>query len=211
MTENEQKTIIEGLITARRKIVLNIVDETGHRVGYMEPLTVEHFDMPEVIQKLTDWRNNNMDNFLTHFVATPERTSMWMRDVLFKARGQMLFLVYSDGKLVGHFGFKNLSEKDVLLDNAVRGERGGHPKLFVFAGKALVQWLFDVIGVNCIHGEVMTDNISGIMMNKQIGFSEWIRYPLIKKVSNGEITWKTGKEGDDSPHSRYCYRIIIDR
>jgi hypothetical protein len=35
----------------------------------------------------------------------------------------------------------------VLLDNAMRGERVGHPKLFVQASKVLNEWLFEDAGV----------------------------------------------------------------
>ncbi len=177
----------------------------------LRPLIRSHLDDPDIIQKLTDWRNQNMENFLSHFVATPERTRNWMSNVLFCARGQMLFLVCVNDEVVGHFGFKDLTRNDVLLDNAMRGSRAGHPKLFVFAGKALVQWLFREAGVQHVHAYVMTENVASIMMNKQIGFGGTVRCPLIMKTKGDETHWEIGTEGAASPSGRYCFKLVIER
>ncbi len=208
---NTIQTQLDEIINGSRLLALTIQDEEGNVVGVLRPLTCAHLDDEDVIQKLTDWRNQNMENFLSQFVATPERTRNWMRDVLFKTPGQMLFLVYVDDHLVGHFGFKNLTRDEVLLDNAMRGERTGHPKLFVFAGRTLVQWLLREAAVQQVHAYVMTENVASVMMNKQIGFGGWQRYPLIKSIKNSEIYWDMGSEGQSSPEGRYCFKLVIEQ
>ena len=67
--------------------------------------------------------------FLIQFVATPERTSSWKEHVLFKQNDQLLFLIKTHEMLVGHFGFKNPTANDVLLNNDLRAARIGHSKL----------------------------------------------------------------------------------
>ena len=52
----------------------------------------------------------------------------------------------------------------------MRGERAGDPKLMVYAGKAIVEWLFTNANVSEVRAEVMVDNVSSIMLNTQIGF-----------------------------------------
>ena len=202
---------LDEIVAGKKQLILTIDDENGATVGVMRPLTTEHFNHPGVIQKLTDWRNQNMGNFLTHFLATPDRTRHWMRNVLFKTPGQMLFLVYTNDQMVGHFGFKDLRGDEVLLDNAMRGERTGQPKLFAWAGKTLVRWLFEETEVKQVYGYVMSDNAAAIMMNKQIGFVFTSRHPLIKKVNNDEVNWELGAEGTASPNERYCYKLVIER
>jgi hypothetical protein len=124
----------------------------------------------------------------------------------------MLWLVYDQNEiLVGHFGFKNLTTNFVLLDNAIRGERQGHPRLFLYAGKALVQWLWITTTVQRIDGIVMVENVSAIMMNRQIGFVGWKRHPLVKRVQEGKIQWDISEEGQISPDGRYCFTIWIKR
>lgn len=208
---NHIQTQLDEVIAGRRSLAIDISGEDGSTVGVLRPLVRAHLNDSVIIQKLTDWRNQNMGNFLSHFVATPERTRNWMSSVLFKARGQMLFLVCVNDEVVGHFGFKDLTRNDVLLDNAMRGSRAGHPKLFVFAGKALVQWLFREAGVQRVHAYVMTENVASIMMNKQIGFGGTTRCPLIMKNKVGETHWEIGTEGAASPNGRYCLKLVIQR
>ncbi len=77
----------------------------------------------------------------------------------------MLWLVYNENDdLVGHFGFKNLTSKSLLLDIAMCGKRQGHPKLFVVAGNSLVQWLLQATPEQRIDAYVMADNVPSLMM-----------------------------------------------
>lgn len=210
-TPNAIQPLLDEVIAGTRPLNLDIRDEDGGVVGSLRPLTRAHLDDPDIIQRLTDWRNQNMGNFLSQFVATPQRTRDWMRNVLFNTPGQMLFLVCVDHRVVGHFGFKELTGDDVLLDNAMRGDRAGHPRLFVFAGKALVQWLLTQADVKRVRGYVMADNVPSIMMNKQIGFGGWHRHPLLKRERDGEILWEMGPEGAPSPDGRDCFKLVIER
>lgn len=201
-----------AVLAGTEAIELPLWEESGQPIGVMRPLTVRHLDQSDVMGKLTDWRNANMANFLTHFEATVVRTRAWVQNVLLKTHGQMLWLVYDQkDDLVGHFGFKNLTFQSVLLDNAMRGEREGHPKLLVVAGKSLVQWLWQATPVQRIDAYVMADNVPSIMMNRQIGFQGWKRHPLIKRVVEGNTHWDMGEEGKKSPDGRYCFTLFIDR
>jgi hypothetical protein len=162
---------LDAILAGTEAIELPLHEELGLRIGVMRPLTSRHLEQMDVIEKLTDWRNANMSNFLTHFEGTPVRTRAWVQNVLLKNRGQMLWLVYDQsGNLVGHFGFKNLTLQSVLLDNAMRGERQGHPKLFVVAGKSLMQWLWQATPVQKINAFVCTPTPSKIRCNNINGF-----------------------------------------
>ena len=210
--ENYFQRLLKDIVAGRVVMELPLVEKNGDPVGVMRPLTSNHLSSLDVVEKLTKWRNANMNNFLTHFEATPERTQNWIQSVVLKSNGQMLWLVYDQNEnLIGHFGFKNLTPQSVLLDNAIRGERLGHPKLFVLAGRALVQWLFQTTTVQRVDGFVMTDNVSAIMMNREIGFQEWKRRPLTKKTIDGDNHWQMGKEGQPSIDDRYCFLISIER
>lgn len=203
---------LDAILAGTQTIELPLYLDDGQRIGVMRPITSRTLEQMDVLDKLTYWRNANMSNFLTHFEATPTRTRSWVSNVLLKNRGQMLWLVYDQSNnLVGHFGFKKLTLQSVLLDNAMRGERQGHPKLFVIAGKALIQWLWQSTFVMRIDAYVMADNISSIMMNRQIGFHGWVRHPLIKRTIDGDTHWEIGEEGGESPDERYCLMLFIER
>ena len=120
----------------------------GDVIGSLKAVTWADASDPIALQRLTDWRNANMKSFLTQFTATPQRTAHWLREVALPNDGQMLFWVQSEDAIVGHLGFTSLTATDAQGDNAIRGERGGHPKLIVTAQHAMFQWLFDVCGLD---------------------------------------------------------------
>jgi RimJ/RimL family protein N-acetyltransferase len=207
----EVQDFLGEIIAGRRSVEVELRAPSGPAIGKMVPVTRAHLDDAFVIGKLTDWRNQHMERFLTQFVATPERTRNWLHDVVLAQPGQMMFLVYSGDQLVGHYGFKNLTRDDVMLDNAMRGERGGHPALLQVAGRALNEWLFAHARVQTIYGYVLADNASAIMMNRQLGFGGWAKHPMAREVVGGETRWTIGSEGAHSPDGAYCYRIVMSR
>lgn len=181
----------------------------GDVIGSLKAVTWSDSSDPIALQRLTDWRNANMGSFLTQFTATPERTAQWLRDVALPNDRQMLFWVHSEDSIVGHLGFTSLTETDAQGDNAIRGERGGHPKLIVKAQHAMFQWLFDVCGLDTIYGQVFSDNPPALMMNRQIGFSTWQRHALSKVSCDGEDVWVVGDAIGSDPGKRFSWRVSI--
>ena len=203
---------LDAVLAGTETMELPLCDDTGQPIGVMRPLTSRHLEQMDLMEKLTNWRNANMSNFLTHFVATPERTRAWVQNTLINNRGQMLWLIYDQNDaLVGHFGFKNLTPQSVLLDNAMRGERQGHPKLLVGAGKRLVEWLWQTTPVKRIDAYVLADNVPSVMLNRQIGFAGWKRRPLIRRTIEGNTHWDIGEEGQSSADGRYCFTLFMER
>ena len=75
------------------------------------------------------------------------------------------------GGLIGSStGFKDLDKHSTFLDNAMRGERGGHPMLMKYAAIALMKWLFNVMCVDEIYGYTFANNAMGLRLNKELGF-----------------------------------------
>ena len=208
---NETQQYIHDIVHNKITAVIDLKDEAGEVIGKLVPLTIRHLDDHDVIEKMTEWRNANMGFFLTHFTATAERTRNWLANVVFKNPTQLMFLIYSQDQLIGHFGFKDLRDDDVLLDNAMRGERGGHPKLLPVAGRTLIDWLFEKTKVSTVYGYVLTTNAAAIMLNRAMGFGLWEKYPLIKSDHNGEARWDIGKKGEVSNDNSYCYRVEATR
>lgn len=207
---NIQKQI-DKILVDETDLEISILDDESNVAGLLKPITSRHLECNEIIQKLTVWRNLNMENFLTQFVATPDRTRSWIKNILLKEKGQMLFLIYSQNQVIGHYGFKELTTESVLLDNAMRGEKGGDPKLLVNAGKALLEWLFSRANVAEVRAEVMMENIPSIMLTTRIGFTNRTRHPLKKITINNETKWEIGDEGDISAFDKYCFNYTISK
>ncbi len=211
MTPNRIQPYLDDIVAGRAKLELLIKNNSGHVSGVMRPLCLTDLNSKDIIQKLTDWRNQNRSCFLTEFTATSARTKGWLCNTVFRSPGQMLFLIYENDILVGHVGFKNLSEHDAVLDNAIKSVKTADAKLFVFAHKALAEWLFEVAKVSRLIGYVLADNISAIMMNREIGFVEWVRHPLLKEETSGDVQWRLGASNEPSPYGKYCYKIALSK
>lgn len=208
---NDIQKQLDKILADEMEFEINVLDANCEIVGLLKPITTRHLECEEIIDKLTAWRNKNMANFLTQFEATNDRTRDWIKNIILKTKGQMLFLIYSQGQIIGHYGFKDLTKDNVLLDNAMRGERGGDPRLLVYAGKTIIEWLFKNANVNEIRAEVMTDNVPAIMLNTQIGFTEKSRHPLRLVTVNNEAKWSIGDEGENSGDGKYCFKYRISR
>ena len=123
----------------------------------------------------------------------------------------MLFLVKDQlDKRVGHTGFKNLSHSSALSDNTIRGDRAEHPKIFVFAIRCLIEWLFDVADIGKVEGEVFSDNVPALMMNRQVGF-KLVEKLILEEVQEGNTTIL--KPADDGPekNTKILHRLEIKR
>lgn len=201
---------IRDVVEGRETLVIELHDDGGAAIGRLVPLTEAHLASDAVIGKLTDWRNASMGSFLTQFTATPDRTRNWLQNGVLASSAQMIFLIYADDVLIGHFGFKELTHETVLLDNAMRGERGGHPKLLQIAGRALIDWLFAEAGVRTVTGYVLSTNPAAIMLNRAIGFDRWDKLPVRREEVDGEVRLIMGEPGEASADGTYCYRLEKD-
>lgn len=201
---------IRDVVEGRETLVIELHDDGGAAIGRLVPLTEAHLASDAVIGKLTDWRNASMGSFLTQFTATPDRTRNWLQNGVLASSAQMIFLIYADDVLIGHFGFKELTHETVLLDNAMRGERGGHPKLLQIAGRALIDWLFAEAGVRTVTGYVLSTNPAAIMLNRAIGFDRWDKLPVRREEVDGEVRLIMGEPGEASADGAYCYRLEKD-
>ena len=212
MIIEKSKELINKITKEEFNTKLNLNSTKNNSLNcYMR--AIHNYDLKDqkLLKKLTDWRNKNMESFFTKFDATPERTKKWLENSIFKTNSQLLFLIYVENNLIGHLGFKIIDDQNFLLDNAIRGERGGPADLFIDAHKTLISWIFGTFKIDMIKGYVMSDNPSAIMMNKNVGWQEWKKLPLLLKNHNTETTWTIGKYGQRSDHNKYCYELSIKR
>lgn len=211
MNKQLQKEYLLRVIEGKESLVIPIRDDNGVNIGVMRPITRIDIQSNEIIEKMTNWRNQYKTFFLTQFNATPERTKKWLEKEVLSNPTQLLFLIYCGDILMGQYGFKELSGDSAFLDNLLRGERGGHPLLMRYAVLTLVEWLFDVMRVNEVYGYVFANNALGLKLNKDVGFSFTEKIPLLKKVDGEEIKWVLGKAGELSPDNHYYQKVVMTR
>lgn len=166
-----------------QKIIL--FDNDGLKVAELHPLSLKSMlGIEEILTYLTEWRNKSMRYFFTGFIATPDRTLNWLKSSVLKSNSKILYLVYADEKPIGHFGLANVTPKKAELDNAIRGEKGGHPDLFKFIEFVLLDIAFNHLNVQKVEGKLFSNNLLAMILHKQFGFSVTGRSKL-KRVENG--------------------------
>ena len=206
---DDHRQFISDVIQGRTALRIDIFDSQENCIGYLSPLTVSVLDNDEIIQKLTYWRNRAKRFFLTQFTATPERTKNWLANTVFKDHSRLLFLIYSRSKLIGQYGFKELSSDSVEIDNLIRGEIGGHPRLIYYAEITLIRWLFETFKVGSIYGFVLSDNAMVLNFHRSVGFRLMELIPLHKWEFDGEIHLRMGEANRPSPDGLYCQKTEL--
>lgn len=209
--KNSINDYIDAVISGRVQLSIPILDADKISIGSLAPLTRSDLNDYELMCLISDWRNQNSDKFITRFHATAERTAGWLERVVFPSQSQMLFLIMDQlGERIGHTGFKNLSYTSALSDNTIRGARAGHPKIFVFAIRRLIEWLFEVTDIERVEGEVFSDNIPALMMNKKVGFT-LIEKLILEEVREGDTIKLKSTNHVPAINKKTLHRIAINR
>lgn len=211
MNNQQQKEYVERVIEGKEPLVIPIRDDQGAEIGTLRPITKAQLQAGDVIEKMTNWRNQYKAFFLSQFTATPERTRQWLEKTVLANPSQLLFLIYHGETLIGQYGFKDLDGGSAFLDNLLRGERGGHPMLMKYAVSALAGWLFDAMQVEMVYGYTFANNAMALKLNRDAGFSCVEKLPLRKQVDGDGIKWVVGKAGETSPDNHYYQKIVMTR
>lgn len=164
--KNYWHDIVEG----HEYLKINITDSDLVKIGELRPMTKKSVNIDSVVESLTNWRAKYSKFFFTNFETSEARTKSWIENSILSSETQMLFLIYCDGKLIGQYGFKDLTVTSAFMDNLIRGVSGGHPKLMERAIIALVAWLFENHDIQSVGGSVLSDNPFAMIVNKAAGF-----------------------------------------
>lgn len=214
MADQNSKNIkfIGDVINDKIQLSIEIIDDDNKVIGCLKPITRSIINDDFIIKKLTKWRNGAMQFFLTQFIATPKRTKNWLANTVLDDNKRMLFIIYDDsGNAIGNYGFTKLNESFAEIDNLIRGERLGDPRIIFYAERASINWMFVKFRINEIVGHIFSDNIIPMLIHKEIGFSIKDKIPLTKRIVNNEIYWNEIKNENMSNTDRYQFKISINQ
>ncbi len=166
----ESQQLIKEIIEERKIVTLDIFDQQKKIIGYLAPVTISILDNQEIIDKLTKWRNQTQDNFLSQFTVTSPETKRWLKDDVLTDYGRLMFILYFQDKPIGRMGFMNLRPPLVDGDGLIRGERGGGIHFIHYALIAELTWIFEILGVEKLITKILSKNENVIFMHEQFGF-----------------------------------------
>ncbi|CAN2050514.1 N-acetyltransferase [Candidatus Magnetomoraceae bacterium gMMP-13] len=205
--------LIKNIINDHVVLKIDIIDNKKQKIGYLCPITKKSLKDNKIIQKLTDWRNFHRKSFLTQFVATYDRTKNWLEKFVLTDYYRLLFLIYTNKKLIGHSGFINLTNSSVEGDNLIRGEIGGGFNFIYYAQRSKFMWIFNELEVDIIYGKVLTINKNALKIHNRVGFILDKKMPVYFIEKNGEHFMEkwTEKSGHQPENMLYYTSITKER
>jgi RimJ/RimL family protein N-acetyltransferase len=208
MSEHQRRVIrtLKGIVTndfpAGFDTKIPIINDKNIEVGLLKPLDYHLANNQEIVNSLAAWRRRFNRFFFTRFEVTSERTKNWLNDVIIKDDTRILFLVTDETKkLTGHLGACNINRDSAELDNFIRGERGGDPKLMLLSGLSLIGWIFGVLNIKKINARVLANNFRTLSVYEAAGCFERSGLPeFVKGIdSNESVGGLTARNGQPPP------------
>lgn len=171
-----------------KTFALEVWSPDAQRIGSLRLIDKSRANARQLAAALTKWRNASMRFFLSQFEATDERTHQWLSHIVLPSDNRLLFeLLDEDGRPVGNAGVCNLSDSEGELDNFIRGEPGGDPRLFVAAEEAMLHWLFCGLQVETVSLHIFSNNWIPISNHLALGFAITGKHALTKVEKDGMI------------------------
>ena len=180
-------------------VEIEIQDEQLNYIGKLSLIKKADLDNDFLVESLTNWRSKYMRFFLTQFNANPDRTRSWLRNTVIPSGDRLLFLIFDENeRLIGNSGVANIANQKCELDNLIRGEKGGHPKLIYFAELALLRWLFSKYAMVFVNLHVFSNNTPTIKLHTSVGFIEVCRKMLFKFIRDNKETYYSFENKDNT-------------
>ena len=190
---------------------VSIINDRKEVIGYLIPIGPELALQDGLAVMLCRWRQRLMKYYLTQFKATPERTMIWLQQIVALEDNRLLFLITTEeDKMIGHIGLCNITSENAEIDNLVRGEQGGNPKLIFYAEVALLDWALRLLQLKNIYLRQFTDNHLGTALHSSIGFFGDASWKIIKSESNGEFQYEIKYNEAPAIGERGYMRMVLD-
>ena len=130
----------------------------------------------------------------------------------FKDDSKILFLILAEyKKIIGNFGITNITRDSAELDNLIRGEKGGDPKLIFYSELALINWIYNVLDIENIILHVMSSNIKTIVFHESVGFVGCNKINLMIKKHDNEIIYTKDLTRDPLEDEKYLLQMSINK
>lgn len=218
MNSVNQKTIIRQLKGLEEgslnSFYIPIIKDEGSLIGKLVSINTKLANDNSIINDLRKWRQKYMKYFLTQFVATNERTQLWLNNSVLLDDTRILFLIQDEeDKRIGNFGICNIREKEAELDNLIRGEKGGDQKLIFYAEISLMHWIYKNLGIEDIYLHVFSNNRITINLHRSVGFEISKIYPLVKSKTSQQVQYNVNLNQSFSEHDDELglVKMIIDK
>lgn len=204
--------LLKGIEEGSSAKEIPIIDDKKVIIGFLKPIDIRLSNDEDIISSLTRWRQKYMRYFLTQFEATNGRTRIWLNNVVIKDDTRILFLIMDEtDKAIGNFGICNIDSKSAELDNLIRGEKGGCPKLVLFSEISLISWIYNNLDINDLYLHVFSNNFRTIQLHESVGFRRADIFKLKKNEISDEVKYTKDCSSKPDGEEHGYMRMVLDR
>lgn len=164
---------------------------TGDQI-FLRTVSMNMPGIDQFIAQATAWRNAQSGGFFSEFVATEERTRLWLQTAIENNPTRILFLIENhQGLALGHLSLRyDSTEETFEVEHILRGEQVGKGCMTT-ALSALCAWTFRVFPVTYIFLRSFADNSRALALYKRCGFEEAARWTVFRQENDGDIVWRS--------------------
>jgi hypothetical protein len=206
------KSIIQSLkrdsFNEANSLAIPIENSTNKVIGKLVPVGNWILSDEEKIEKISAWRQNAMRMFLTQFQSTYERTLNYLKHISIGQEGRIFFLVYDENdRFVGHIGIAGIENDKGELDNLMRGEIGGDPRLIYFAEVSLLNWCFKKLALQLSDVGVFSYNWLVISLHEEVGYIKTEKI-FLRRHEKDSVIFHDPVDSKDS-NVKYSYTKML--
>lgn len=159
--------IVLSYIETPAEIVFDCQD--GQK-GFLNKISEGMTHNPNLLELMSQWRNENVKYFLNQSLSTPETTKAYLQNV-FESPDHTMYLLHTEEKVVvGHLGYFKVNNGLVELDNLVRSKHPLPMDFIRMAERALILEIFKLQYVENIQLKVLARNILAKRIHISLGF-----------------------------------------
>lgn len=193
---NFKEIIVSKLINNQ----LDIFNHSGNKIAILDLILEQDLENAELINKITQWRNEYKTCFLTEFKPTNERTKNWLKNAVIGNPNRLLFKILSlEGELIGHIGAIR-RDHYIEYDYYILGKKIPLKDFAITIARRMLLWLLEIEPKMFILGNVRSDNIHALDFHKRTGFNIYREVPLKRNIlKNNEIEFTPIRNNEMPP------------
>jgi RimJ/RimL family protein N-acetyltransferase len=169
---------------AGEEFQIPIINDEGGLIGYYVSFSEKILDNSVLLLKFAQWRNDNLKYFLVQDKSTLESTFLYVRETIDDTNKNMFLMFDATGRVVGHFGFKEINSEVVELDNLLRTNEKIDADFILWAEKAMIRYIFNERKFRKVQLRMLASNVLARRLHESIGFQLSGSIPLMKVVTN---------------------------
>lgn len=150
----------------------------------LQKLSRDDCNSLEIVKDLTAWRSEHSSSFLSRFVPTQTRTSVWLTKTFVADPRNALYLIHENGKRTGHIGVRYASPQSIEIDNVLKGVQSGSKQTMSLALDLIVSQLIKSNEEIIIFLRVLSNNFRARRLYEKAGF-ETVDEVRLRQVFTG--------------------------